>query len=92
MKNEGSANIIKSNRVKLQGSCRVDIGQAGSAQTRANKPKGEPAAVSTARLLEKHQEYAVIELVCSCGQKSRIRCDYAQAPNVDEQATAKPEQ
>jgi hypothetical protein len=73
---ENSARIIKGNNVKLEGTFRLDGGMSrpGAAQDKS----GSSAAVQ-ARILETNPQYAVIEVVCTCGTKTQIRCEYESA-------------
>ena len=56
--------ILKSNEVKLEGRILLDAAQAG-----LDSPKKQVAASSApqVRILENHEQYAVIEVICSCG-------------------------
>jgi hypothetical protein len=69
--------ILKSNDVKLEGQFTLDVAKAGS-----NLPKQQVAASSApqVRILENHQEYAIIEVTCCCGTKLSLKCEYAGAP------------
>jgi hypothetical protein len=73
--------IIKSDNVKFEGRFHLGLAQAGSAK---NGPKQASAASAApqARILENHPEFAVIEVICSCGAGMHLRCEYAgaQAP------------
>ena len=66
--------ILKANQVKLQGQCRLDIGH--SSPTPAPKPRPALAAPQV-RIVENNDQYAVMEITCSCGTKTHVRCDYA---------------
>ncbi len=35
-----------------------------------------------AKIIESNDEYAIIEVVCSCGQKCHIQCNYADVMNA----------
>ncbi len=73
--------ILKSDDVKLEGQFHLDLAPAGSAK---NRPKQTSAASAApqARVVENHPEFAVIEVICSCGTGTYLRCEYAgaQAP------------
>jgi len=73
-------NILKSNEVKVEGQFYLDAGSTGAPpQQQANAA----VAASQVRILENHPEYALLELTCTCGNKSHIRCQYE-----DHQSTA----
>ena len=82
--------ILKSGQVKLQGIYKVQIGPIGSDKLQAPGTKAAAKVPQQVRIAEQHSEYVVIELVCSCGQKSYIQCDYTQ-PAAGREA-AQPEQ
>lgn len=66
--------ILKSHNVKLEGRFRLDGTQIGT-----GLPKAENGlSVSPqASIVEKHPEFAIIELICSCGAKTCLKCEYA---------------
>ena len=74
--------ILKSNDVKLEGQFHL-----GAAQDGSDSPKQQVTASSApqVRILENHEQYAIIEVTCSCGTKMSLKCDYsgaaAQAPD-----------
>lgn len=69
--------ILKSDKVKLEGRFLLDTAQAG-----LGSPKQQIAALSApqVRILENHEQYVVIEVICSCGTKTSLKCEYAGAP------------
>lgn len=67
------SNILKSNEVKIQGQFHLDAGPTDAPPQQQANPT---LPVSQVRILENHPEYAVLELTCSCGNKSHIRCQY----------------
>lgn len=66
----GTARIIKAGRIKVEGVHRVELAAAQTA------PGG---AGGRARIVDRQQNFAVIEFVCGCGQRSLIRCEYGQS-------------
>lgn len=75
--------VIKKDQVLVSGSVRLEPGgdapvrTATPSQTDPHAPDSEPVA-QEARIIESNNEYAVIEVICSCGAKSHIQCNYAQ--------------
>jgi len=70
--------ILKSDDVELEGRFHLDLARAGSAgcgPQRASKALAAPQV----RILEKHPEYAIIQVTCTCGTGMRLRCEYAGA-------------
>jgi hypothetical protein len=71
-----ASRILKSDDVEVEGRLHLDLGAAGP-----STPNGRNAAVgiTKVRILENQNEYAVMEVTCSCGRKTVIRCDYNNA-------------
>jgi hypothetical protein len=73
--------ILKSNDVKLEGQFRLDAGQPPTGSANKTNVTSAPAQ---ARVVENHPEFAVIEVICGCGAKTHIKCQYPdtnQDPN-----------
>jgi hypothetical protein len=68
--------VLKSDEVEIDGRCNLDIGRCVSS---AQPGKISSSAAAKARILDNTSEYALIELVCSCGRKTLVRCDYGDA-------------
>jgi hypothetical protein len=69
--------IIKSSKVNVDGVFQLPIG--AGAVGRAPAGGGNPPAgggQASARVIETTAEYATIEVVCSCGTVSQVRCNY----------------
>jgi hypothetical protein len=83
-----SERILKSDDVNLDGQYRLDVAQAGFSGGGSTLPqhRSETLAAPQVHILENHPEYAVIEVTCSCGTKTCLRCEYAgaQAPEVSQ--------
>jgi len=75
--------ILKGSDVKLEGRFHLGLGLSATAPNGRNINLTSPQV----RIVDKQPSFAVIELTCSCGLKTRIRCDYAE-PN----APAEPDQ
>lgn len=65
-----AAEVVVDDPVRLSIDPHAGAGRGGSAST----PAG-----SSARIAQTHAEYAVIEVTCSCGRTTHIRCDYVAA-------------
>ena len=65
---------MKGKDVKLVGVFTLDITQSETSKsTQTSTALVEPQV----NIVENHSEYAVIEVVCSCGTKMSLRCEYA---------------
>ena len=79
--------ILKSEDVELQGRIQLDMVQvAGQIKTQG----AASSTIANAHIAESHPEFAVIELICGCGAKTYLRCEYAdgqpcvQSPQVSD--------
>ncbi len=71
---KATARILRADSVKVQGRLSLDLSQA-----HAHPPSAKSATSMQpqVRVLENHQDFAVIEITCSCGTKTNLRCEYA---------------
>lgn len=66
--------ILKADKVAFEGKFQLDLSKSES-----NVPKENELAAGApiARIIESNSECAVIEVTCSCGRITRLRCEYA---------------
>ncbi len=66
--------VLKKDEVTVEGQRHLDV--AGG---RTNMHQGRVAAAGEpqARIVENSSEFAVIEVTCSCGKKTHLKCQYA---------------
>ena len=90
---KAAGHILKSSEVRLEGQIRLDP-CCLPAQARIYARQGgggEPDSVGAqagARIVESHPEFVVIEVVCRCGAKTYLRCQYAGGAAGQGQSTA----
>ena len=78
-----TGSVLKSDAVKVEG--KFQLGTESTATETAttantNTPKPNPGSVKTqARIIENNPEFALIELTCSCGTKTHVKCQYNNA-------------
>ena len=66
--------IIKAKDVKLDGHFRINAGYDDSnTQSGSGNASGATLQVN---IVENHAEYAVLEVTCSCGAKTHLKCQY----------------
>jgi hypothetical protein len=70
-----TGHIIKAHNVKLEGTFHLDLTQVSS--SRPPRTKGAPLTAPVARIVESRPEFAVLEITCSCGTKTCLKCEYA---------------
>lgn len=66
--------VLKKDEVTVEGQRHLDV--AGG---KTNMQQGRVAAVGVpqARIVENSSEFTVIEVTCSCGRKTHLKCQYA---------------
>lgn len=77
--------VVKKNQVQISGSvCLTPSVTAGVPRLKPLQSNTTQADMQTAqvpqeaRIIESNNEYAIIEVICSCGTKSHIQCNYAE--------------
>ena len=69
--------VLKANEVQFAGPLRLPLDPTAPLETGRPALTSEPAHI---RITENHPEYALVEVTCSCGKTTLVRCDYAPAP------------
>jgi hypothetical protein len=71
--------VLKSSEVEVEGKFSLDLGSIvpppGQNAGHQTPSAGAPAKV---RVLENQKDFAIMEVTCSCGRKTVIRCDYGE--------------
>ena len=76
------AKIIKGDNVDLQGKFQIDINQTSSAKnTTAEKQQPANNTPAKAILVENQPDCAIVEITCSCGKKTYLKCQYENNSN-----------
>jgi hypothetical protein len=78
--------ILKSEEVKLEGQFRLDVAQVQS-QTGGPIEQSPALTEPQVRIVENHPEFADIEITCSCGIKTHLKCEYAATRIPEESVT-----
>ncbi|MHC4460071.1 MAG: hypothetical protein ACYS6W_14065 [Planctomycetota bacterium] len=78
---KAAGHILKRSNVKLEGRFHLDTGEVASAPT---KEKNVASAAPQVGIVENQPEFAVMEVTCSCGTKTYVRCEYAAAKSPAE--------
>jgi len=68
--------ILKAQEVTLDDPFELSIDRG--APSRDTPPRCASSG-PTVRVTQSHAEYAVLEVICSCGRKVHVRCDYGTA-------------
>ena len=70
---KAAGNVLKSSDVKLEGKVHLDMTQPNP-MSHVQRPALQ--AASTARIVQNTPEFTIAEVICSCGVKTSIKCDY----------------
>lgn len=68
-----SEHVLKSENVKVEGQFHLDLRQS------APDPGGQRNKTTNnaqAKIVEKKPEFAVLEIACSCGKITHVKCEY----------------
>ena len=65
--------VLKKGKVKVGGSVQLEGGAGGGNP----RPAPSGTVAQQARVVESNNEYAIIEITCSCGQKTHVQCNYS---------------
>jgi hypothetical protein len=68
--------ILKADEVALEGPVRLGLETA--AATGSSQPPA-PSAEPSVRMVQNHAEYVLLEVTCTCGRTTVVRCDYTPA-------------
>jgi len=68
--------VLKANEVQFADPLQLSLDPAAPPGTGGPTPTSQPAHI---RIAESHPEYALVEVTCSCGRTTFVRCDYAPA-------------
>jgi len=69
--------VLKANEVQFADPLRLPLDPTAPLETSVPTPASGPAHI---RIVENHPKYALVEVTCSCGTTTQVRCDYAPAP------------
>ncbi|HEX41141.1 MAG TPA: hypothetical protein ENN81_03680 [Phycisphaerales bacterium] len=75
--NRATGHILKGKTFEIGGTHRIDLTPSCRAMPAGNSPS-EPQVPAQAHVVERHPQYAVVEVTCACGSKMYVRCDYAR--------------
>lgn len=71
--------ILRANQVQFQGPLQLGLDATARPEPQTDPGQAPPQpeqAQPQARIAENHPEYALVELTCTCGKTTYIRCDY----------------
>lgn len=67
--------IIKKHQTAASGS--ICLGAGSPVAPVRNSASSAPVSTAQATVIENTESYVVIELTCSCGDKIKLKCNYA---------------
>ena len=68
--------LLKNVEISQDGPVRVGSG-CGFVSGSASVSAASGGGAREARIVESNSEYAIIEVICSCGSKAFVQCNYA---------------
>jgi hypothetical protein len=77
--NKPATTVIKNDEVRMAGRVRLGTATVHSAPAGGNTgaPQGQHhVAASTARIAKTAEDHVVIEVICGCGTKTMVRCNF----------------
>ena len=81
-----AGHILKGEEVNFEGRFHLDVAQDGTAVAGPNENRKDHAEPQVC-IVQKHPEFAVIEVTCSCGTKTNLKCEYADTQANEEPKT-----
>ena len=69
--------ILRGDSVKVEGTFQIGAMQSGVGSPQASVVHSVEPAVS---VIETNSEFTIIEVTCSCGTKTSVKCEYAPQP------------
>ena len=81
--------ILRADKVKLEGQFHLNTVQPNMSQPNQQPAAGQPEQNNQTRtepqvaIVEKHPDFVVIEVTCSCGIKTSLRCEYSNGQADD---------
>ena len=70
-----ACHILKSEDVKLEGQFHLDVTQGGG-PVQGTKQNRTALSAPQVRIVQNNPEFAVLEITCSCGLKTNVKCEY----------------
>jgi UDP-N-acetylmuramyl pentapeptide synthase len=77
---KAARHVLKAAEVSLDEPFPLSLDPAAMADCSAARA---PSTAAGARIVQSRPEYVVIEVTCSCGKTTQIRCDYAQTQQLE---------
>ncbi len=78
-----ASHILKGEDVKLEGQFHLHVAQGESA-IQESKQNRTALSAPQVRIVQKHPEFALLEITCSCGLKTNVKCEYPGSQTPEE--------
>ena len=65
--------ILKGDQVRPEGRVQIGVPQTDVEQT---KGADQAKVIQQVRIVENHLEFALIEIICACGARALLKCQY----------------
>ena len=70
---KNTATVLKAAQTTFDGSCH--IGPGGNCHSPADAQTHSPNSPAV-KILEANPDFAMLEITCSCGKKTNVKCNY----------------
>ncbi len=70
------SSIIKGDDISIEGSFQLDLESQPGQQTVHTQPAASAEQPKQVRIVENNDQFAIIEITCSCGNKMHVKCQY----------------
>ena len=77
-----AGHILKGEDVKIEGQFHLDLTQ-GAPPAHGSQQNRAVLSAPQVRIVQNDPEFAVLEITCSCGLKTNVKCQY-QGPQIPE--------
>lgn len=64
--------VIKAENAKIDGQVSLELKTAPASSSR----QAGPACQNEAKIIEKNSQYMIVEITCTCGKKTLLRCEF----------------
>lgn len=83
--------VVKKNRVQTGTAVRLPLGRTPMAVA-AKSPRsgGQNGGVTQVRIVESNSDYVILEMICGCGQKSFVQCNYGNVAGLKDNQEKQP--
>lgn len=68
--------VLKKSQIRPGSAVQLPCSRLGAAEPFRKVSSAGPSGAAQARIVESNSDYVILEVVCGCGQKHFIQCNY----------------